>query len=64
MDPKTADRPIPFIEGKIVGGDAAVAQAKKQASLITMPRFRVLKPSIKHTNKSTLTRPDENFPYT
>ncbi len=39
--PKNRSPTYSFIEGKIVGGDAAVAQAKNITSLIMMPRFRV-----------------------
>ena len=63
MDPKNRSPTYSFIEGKIVGGDAAVAQAKKTGQFNYDAAIPGLKALDKYTLQITLTRPDYNFPY-
>ena len=63
MDPKNRSPTYSFIEGKIVGGDAAVAQAKKTGQFNYDAVIPGLKALDKYTLQITLTRPDYNFPY-
>ena len=63
MDPKNFSPTFSFIEGKILGVDAAVAQAKKTGKFNYDAPIAGLKALDKYTLQISLSRQDFNFPY-
>lgn len=63
MDPKNHSPTFSFIEGKILGADAAIQQAKSSGQFNYDAPIAGLKALDKHTLQITLTRSDFNFPY-
>ena len=63
LDPKNHAPSISFINGKLVGADDVVAQAKKTGKFNYDASIAGLKALDRYTLRFTLTRSDYNFPY-
>ncbi len=63
MDPKNHSPTFSFIEGKILGADAAIQQAKSSGQFNYDAPIAGLKALDQYTLQITLTRSDFNFPY-
>lgn len=63
LDPQNRSTTLSFIDGKIAGADAAVAQAKKTGKFNYDAPIAGLKALDRYTLQITLTRPDYNFQY-
>ncbi|MFV5509035.1 ABC transporter substrate-binding protein [Acinetobacter sp. 197] len=63
MDPKNHSPSFSFIEGKILGADQVIQQAKKTGKFNYDAAIPGLKALDKYTLQITLTRSDLNFPY-
>jgi ABC-type oligopeptide transport system, periplasmic component len=63
LDPANRSPTYSFIDGKILGGDAVVADAKKSGKFNYNAAIAGLKAIDPYTLQITLTRPDYNFQY-
>ncbi|WP_416202592.1 ABC transporter substrate-binding protein [Acinetobacter sp. ANC 5054] len=63
LDPANRSPTYSFIDGKIIGGDESVAQAKKTGKFDYNAPIAGLKALDPYTLQITLTRPDYNFQY-
>lgn len=63
LDPKNRSTTYSFLNGKIVGADAAVAAAKKTGKFNYAAPIQGLKALDRYTLQITLVRPDYNFQY-
>ncbi|HAV4995937.1 MULTISPECIES: ABC transporter substrate-binding protein [Acinetobacter] len=63
LDPKNRAPSVSFLDGKLLGADAVVAQAKKTGKFDYAVPIAGLKATDRYTLQFTLTRQDYNFPY-
>ncbi|MFT4022117.1 MAG: ABC transporter substrate-binding protein [Acinetobacter sp.] len=63
LDPRNRSPTVSFIDGKLLGADAVVEQAKKTGKFNYNATFAGVKALDRYTIQFTLTRPDYNFPY-
>ncbi|MFH4180872.1 ABC transporter substrate-binding protein, partial [Acinetobacter baumannii] len=63
LDPKNRAPSVSFLDGKLLGADAVVAQAKKTGKFDYAAPIAGLKATDRYTLQFTLTRQDYNFPY-
>lgn len=63
LDPSNRATSVAFIDGKLVGADALVQQAKKTGKFNYNATITGAKALDRYTLQFTLTRPDYNFPY-